>query len=99
MQERAWPGNVRQLYNALVQAAVLTDGDKIGRRELVAALGEMPEMSDGTPSLVDRPLGDDFDLEKYLTSTQSLFTASHGGSSRGQGQGCEAVGHEELSNP
>jgi DNA-binding NtrC family response regulator len=68
VKERTWPGNVRQLYNALVQAAVLTDGEKISRRELVAALGEMPEMSSGTPALADRPLGDDFDLEQHLTA-------------------------------
>lgn len=73
VKERVWPGNVRQLYNALVQAAVLTDGEKIGRRELVAALGEMPEMTGGTPALADRPLGDDFDLEEHLTAIRRAY--------------------------
>ena len=39
VKEHEWPGNARQLYNALVQAAVLTDGENIGRRELAASIG------------------------------------------------------------
>jgi len=34
-----WPGNVRQLHNALVQAAVMAEGDEIQRRDLVAGAG------------------------------------------------------------
>lgn len=73
VKERTWPGNVRQLYNALVQAAVLTDSEKIGRRELTAALGEMPETGSEVQRLTDRPLGDDFDLEEYLTSIHRAY--------------------------
>jgi DNA-binding NtrC family response regulator len=73
VKERVWPGNVRQLYNALVQAAVLTDGEKIGRRELAAALGEMPDTGDWIQRLTDRPLGDEFDLEEHLTSIRRAY--------------------------
>lgn len=69
----SWPGNVRQLYNALVQAAVLTDGDKIGRRELAAALGEMPEPRGEPIAILDRPLGDGFDLEEHLNSIHKRY--------------------------
>lgn len=67
-----WPGNIRQLYNALVQAAVLTDGEKIGKRELGAALGEMParKQSFDPASL---PLGDGFQLEKHLESLHQAY--------------------------
>jgi transcriptional regulator with PAS, ATPase and Fis domain len=70
---RAWPGNVRQLYNVLVQAAVFTDGAKIGRRELEAALGEMPGVGTPSRSLSDLPLDEDFDLENLLNSIEEAY--------------------------
>ena len=69
----AWPGNVRQLYNALVQSAVLTDSDRIGRHELAAALGEMPDVSAGSQAIFDHPLGDGFDLEQHLTAIHRSY--------------------------
>jgi DNA-binding NtrC family response regulator len=62
-----WPGNVRQLYNVLVQAAVLVENQEIGRGDLVAALGEMPE-DKRLAAILDRPIGDEFDLEEYLNN-------------------------------
>ena len=73
VKERSWPGNVRQLYNALVQAAVLTDGEKIGRRELAAAVGEMPNQSEASEAFISRPLGDGFDLEECLNSIHRKY--------------------------
>jgi len=73
VKEHAWPGNVRQLHNALTQAAVLTDGDKIGRRELAAALGEMPTLDGTSGGILDRPLGDGFDLEEHLKSIHKRY--------------------------
>ena len=39
MRRYAWPGNVRQLYNALVQAAAMSAGECIQQADLEAALG------------------------------------------------------------
>ena len=61
-----WPGNVRQLYNVLVQAAVLAEKEILERGDLVAALGEMPEANRLEAAILDRPIGDEFDLEAYL---------------------------------
>ncbi len=61
-----WPGNVRQLYNVLVQAAVLADGGVLERADLVAALGEMPENDHVSPKGPDRLLAEGFDLEEHL---------------------------------
>ncbi len=69
----AWPGNVRQLYNALMQAAVLTDGKSIGRKELAATVGEMPEMNSSLSRIMDRPLGDGFDLAEHLNTVQATY--------------------------
>ena len=73
VKSRAWPGNVRQLYNVLVQAAVFGDGVKIGRRELEAALGEMPGVGTPSRSLTDLPLDEDFDLENLLNSIEEAY--------------------------
>jgi DNA-binding NtrC family response regulator len=66
VKRHAWPGNVRQLYNVLLQAAVMAEGEKIGRGDLVAALGDMD--ADPSPNSLDRPLGDGFELEEHLNS-------------------------------
>lgn len=73
VKQHDWPGNVRQLYNVLVQAAVLTDGVKIGPKELAAALGEMPEGRQHTGFILDGPLGDGFVLEDYLISIHKSY--------------------------
>ncbi|MEZ5941130.1 MAG: sigma 54-interacting transcriptional regulator [Planctomycetaceae bacterium] len=73
VKEHAWPGNVRQLYNALVQAAVLTDAEKIGRRELAAAIGEMPDKNDIPFDTFDRPIGDGFELEEFLKDLRCSY--------------------------
>ncbi|TVS20648.1 MAG: sigma-54-dependent Fis family transcriptional regulator [Planctomycetaceae bacterium] len=72
VKKHDWPGNVRQLYNVLVQAAVLAEGTTLGRGDLVAALGEMPEKGSRT-GLAERPLGDDFDLEKRLNDIHRQY--------------------------
>ena len=68
-----WQGNVRQLYNALMQAAVLTDGKIIGRKEVAASIAEMPDSGNGTSAVWDRPLGDEFDLEEHLNDIHRQY--------------------------
>jgi DNA-binding NtrC family response regulator len=66
-----WPGNVRQLYNTLVQAAVMTDGDVIDRRDLDDAVAEVP----GQPpaDLLQLPLGGRFSLDRHLEEIQRHY--------------------------
>jgi transcriptional regulator with PAS, ATPase and Fis domain len=61
-----WPGNVRQLYNALLQAAVMSDRDEIGIDDLQAAIAEMPEGRSRKDDPLELPLGNGFCLEKHL---------------------------------
>ncbi len=68
-----WPGNVRQLYNVLVQAAVLAESQVLERSDLVAALGEMPDESRPSNRAFERPIGDGFDLEEYLNELQRNY--------------------------
>ena len=60
-----WPGNVRQLNNVLVQAAVMTLGDMIGKPDIEAAIADRPPAC-VSPDAYDRPLGDGFSLPQHL---------------------------------
>jgi DNA-binding NtrC family response regulator len=54
-----WPGNVRQLENAIFRAVVLAEGEDIGPAEfpqIVAQMGESDPDAD-TPTIVAPPLG------------------------------------------
>ncbi|MGV2336838.1 MAG UNVERIFIED_CONTAM: hypothetical protein LVR18_23010 [Planctomycetaceae bacterium] len=73
MKAQPWPGNVRQLYNALMQAAVLTDGRIIGRKEVAASIAEMPDSGNRVSGILNRPLGDEFDLEEHLNDIHRQY--------------------------
>jgi len=60
-----WPGNVRQLQNVLVQAAVMTEGAVIERRNLLDSLAETPP---GSVSPLEADLGNGFNLQEHLNS-------------------------------
>ncbi|HKM52591.1 MAG TPA: sigma 54-interacting transcriptional regulator, partial [Isosphaeraceae bacterium] len=59
-----WPGNVRQLFNTLMQAAVMTDGEVIERTDVADAIAEVPGKE--TVDLLELPLGEGFSLEQHL---------------------------------
>lgn len=66
-----WPGNVRQLYNAILQAAVMADGNAIGPKDVAAASAGMPESV--RPDALEYPLGNGFDLERHLQDVQRHY--------------------------
>jgi transcriptional regulator with GAF, ATPase, and Fis domain len=71
VKQYGWPGNVRQLYNTLVQAAVMTDNDVIDCHDITAAIGEM---ADGqTVNVLERPLGDGFVLDEHINSLRKHY--------------------------
>ncbi|MFM8250531.1 MAG: sigma-54 interaction domain-containing protein [Planctomycetota bacterium] len=72
LSSHGWPGNVRQLYNVLAQAAVLADGTALDRASLTSALGEIS----AADSLADDallPLGDGFNLEEHMNQIQRSY--------------------------
>jgi DNA-binding NtrC family response regulator len=71
VKKHPWPGNVRQLCNALTQAAVMTDEEVIDRRDLADAIAEIP----GKPAvdLLELPLADGFSLERHLEEIQRHY--------------------------
>ncbi len=70
VKQQAWPGNVRQLYNVLVQAAVLADQTELSREDLFAALGELPPPASFQRVLQGLDFESGFDLDEHLNSLQ-----------------------------
>ncbi len=66
-----WPGNVRQLYNIFLQAAVMADGECIEKHDIRQALGAFPSAEKG--DVLEYPLGGDFSLEELLIAIQKHY--------------------------
>jgi len=64
VRNHPWPGNVRQLFHTLQQAAVMTDGDVIDRQDIADAVAEVPGKP--TAELMEQPLGEGFVLTDFL---------------------------------
>ena len=73
VKRHEWPGNVRQLYNVLVQAMVLSDKPSLTRADISAALGEMPQAGTFVSLSLERSLGDGFNLREYLNDLQASY--------------------------
>src|SRR5207247_1556067 len=71
LQGYAWPGNIRQLYNALVQAAVLVEGDVIQPGDVAEALAEVPGKKRVDPLSLE--LGNGFNLIEHLEEIQRHY--------------------------
>lgn len=69
-----WPGNVRQLHNVLLQAAVMSEGPTLSRADVEAAVSELPVAVRRLDPL-EMPLGDGFSLEKHVQSIQAHYLA------------------------
>lgn len=66
-----WPGNVRQLRNTLIEAAVMAVGDTIGTADIEAAIADVPGRKHET--VLDRSLGDGFSLQGLLEDIQRHY--------------------------
>jgi transcriptional regulator with PAS, ATPase and Fis domain len=66
-----WPGNARQLYNALLQAVVMTGRQSLSRHDLSAAVEEAPQPA--TRSSLDLPLGNGFSLNEHLDAIRKHY--------------------------
>lgn len=66
-----WPGNARQLYNAILQAVVMTGRPSLTRHDIAAAVEEAPKSS--SHSSLDLELGDGFDLNAHLDAIRKHY--------------------------
>lgn len=72
LRVQPWPGNVRQLYNALLQAAIMTDHPDITPKDIAAGLSDTVSFR---PIADEPPLGDGFNIKDYLDQIQSNLLA------------------------
>jgi len=95
VKSHPWPGNVRQLQNALLQAAVMAEGDTIERGDVVAAVGNLGIGQQA--NALDHPLGDGFDLEEHLMSIQRHYLRRGRDESRGvKAEAARLLGYENY---
>jgi transcriptional regulator with PAS, ATPase and Fis domain len=71
LREHHWPGNVRELNNVLVQAAVMSVGNTIGRGDIESAIVQMPSASTKGP--FSRERAEKFDLRNRLEEVERAF--------------------------
>ena len=71
VESYGWPGNVRQLGNALVQSAVLADSEQLTERDLAAAVGEVSGSNLLAPAA--QSLGAGVDMEAILSAIQRNY--------------------------
>jgi DNA-binding NtrC family response regulator len=71
-----WPGNVRQLENAVFRAVVLAEGDTIGVDEFPQISVQAPTLvATGAPALAGSPQGDEDRKEGEIISFESSHVA------------------------
>src|SRR5262249_48634286 len=68
-----WPGNVRQLHNVLLQAAVMAEGDVLEMQDLVASLSDWPQTTHELDNVLEYPLGDGFNLDELLDKVRRHY--------------------------
>ncbi len=72
VKKQPWPGNVRQLYNALLQAAVMADGEALSPDDIAATIPAAPG-SAGGQGFLELPMDEGFSLEKHLEDIQKQY--------------------------
>ena len=66
-----WPGNIRELRNTLLRASLWADGSTIEAADVSASL--LRHASRESSNLLDRPLGDGFDVAKLVHSVEERY--------------------------
>jgi DNA-binding NtrC family response regulator len=67
----SWPGNVREMKNTLLRAAVLSSGSQITEAEIRQAIFTVPTQNKN--GILSRPLGNGFDLQQALTEVAQHY--------------------------
>jgi len=63
MLDYSWPGNIRELNNTLLRAMTWTPADSIQLNDIEDSLLTIPKREE---SILNRPLDDDFDINKVI---------------------------------
>jgi len=89
-QTRRWKGNIRQLYNVLLQSAMFATGDDISRHDLEAASIDVGEAPESTGSF---SFGGDKTVTEYLDGQRNkLFREALRRSRKNQSEAAKLLG-------
>ena len=66
LSQHPWPGNIRELSNTLCRAAIWTADATIGTEHVRQALFPVTKELPGTDTILNRSLGNDFDLPDLI---------------------------------
>lgn len=89
-QTRRWKGNIRQLYNVLLQAAMFATGDDISRHDLEAASIDVGEAPESTGEFL---FGGDKTVTEYLDGQRNkLFREALRRSRENQSEAAKLLG-------
>ena len=94
----SWPGNVRELLNTLRRAAIWSDGEIIEAEDVREAI--LPAPRDPGQEILDRPLGEGFNLSEVLASVaRHYLTRAMEEAAGNKSPGRQAGGARELPDP
>ncbi|MFC1765493.1 sigma-54 interaction domain-containing protein [Planctomycetota bacterium] len=69
VKQYPWPGNVRQLNNVILQAAVMSECESLTKTDLEAAITAVPGISQ-QEDILSRPLDEEFSVDQVLNEVQ-----------------------------
>jgi transcriptional regulator with GAF, ATPase, and Fis domain len=78
-----WSGNVRQLHNVLLQAAVMTESNVLEKQDLVDSLADLPQVTRELDDVLEYPIGNGFCLDELLKRIQQHYLRRAMNESRG----------------
>lgn len=73
VQKHPWYGNVRELYNTLLRAAIWVEGDTIQTGDIREALFSTGIRTDPESDVMNRELGEGFDLRGLLSEIEAHY--------------------------
>ncbi len=71
LRRHSWPGNIRELSNVLLQAALMSAGPILSPQDVAAAIADLPGRP--TEEVLNCPLGGDFAIDAKLEEIQAHF--------------------------
>ncbi|HEV2130923.1 MAG TPA: helix-turn-helix domain-containing protein, partial [Longimicrobiaceae bacterium] len=77
MHTHSWPGNVRQLHNALERAVVMSSGEVLLPQHLPPEISHPAQPAGGSPGLLDGPLCTLAEMERRLIQRALRETGSN----------------------